>query len=72
MQRVRITIIWPMASRISGAVSLNTLARFAGVMKAGNRDAISAEQQDDRAGQQHLARHQELFRIGALPQIPAA
>ena len=40
IQRVRITIIWPMANRISGAVSLKTLARFDGVMNAGKRVAM--------------------------------
>ena len=37
---VRITIICPIAKRISGEVSLNTDARLVGVIKAGNLLAI--------------------------------
>ncbi len=37
MHFVRMTIIWPSASSIRGAVSLNTFARLAGSTKAGNR-----------------------------------
>ena len=40
MQRVRITTICPNARIISGAVSLNTLARLDGVTKPANREEI--------------------------------
>ncbi len=47
MHLVRITTIWPSASRISGEVSLKTLARFDGRDEGRKAGGDQRDQQDD-------------------------